>query len=647
MKKIFKTGLCLGLIASLCVPAFAVTSRLPDVTEEMTDAAYWIKKQENNQDVLMTVSEAKSLTRGIMDAKGTMVMDLKTAAETFDGTARNTAIQSSAAEDARYYFGWTYLGKETKATWDEYQSLIDNCYDRTARKDQPVRYGIAVKRTLVRVFPSYTPIWDDPADPDFDYQSLSGVRVNEPVLIYTTSADGKFYLARISCCSGWIPVEDVAICRDKAEWLSAWDLPEEDILMVYGPKVYTAVSNFQSETSARMLTMGTALELVKQEDITPLIGNRAPYHNYVVYLPVRNADGSYSKMAALIPQTAKVHIGYLPMTYENIAELAFSTLGDAYGWGGMMDVEDCSSMVRMIYACFGIDIARNGNWQWNMPVAKVDLSYLSAAEKCAILDRLPLGTALCFSGHEMMYLGKTDGKYYVISTVSKIMDPADSTKTQRVRGVVINTLDIRRANGHTWLEDLNKAMMPAYGLTEGKHYDFPKNEWYYDAMCFCLKNELMCSDENGSFVPNRTATRGEVVEALWNAAKKPAVDGTMAFSDVPEDAACAPAVRWAASEGIVRGVSETAFAPDAAVTREQLCTLLRRAAEAQEKEESTGEAVPLSRYADAAQISTYAVDAVQWALNEGLIKGTDAARLSPNSGCTRAQLATILMRYSA
>ena len=238
-----------------------------------------------------------------------MVMDLRAAGETFDGLARNEAVRSSATADAEYYFKWTYDTQGEIADWSYFQEMIDNCVDPRATAQMPVRYGVAVRRTTLRVFPSDNTLLDDPADPDFDYQALSAVCVNDPVLLYLTSADGRYYMARSRDCSGWLPVEDVAVCASREEWLSAWDLPWERLLVVYGNKVYTDASNTHPELSYRMLTQGTALELADGLGPDQLVANRSPYHNYVVYLPVRRADGSYAKERALIPETAKVSVG--------------------------------------------------------------------------------------------------------------------------------------------------------------------------------------------------------------------------------------------------------------------------------------------------------------------------------------------------
>lgn len=632
------------LMGSLCVTASAKVQYLPDVTEEMNDPGYWSGKQADSKKVLMNLEDIKTFNQDTMDAKGTSVMDLRNATETFNGITKNAAIEQSSTADAKYYYGWTYGGDGSKATWDYYQDMIDNCIDPTATEEQHIKYGIAVNRALLQVFPTENPIWDDPNDPDFNYQALSGIRVNEPIIIYTTSADGKYYLARISCCSGWVAVEDVAICKDKEEWLSAWDIPAEDVLMVYGNKVYTDTSNSHPEISRRMLTFGTALETTTVPTGT-LVGNRAAYHNHVVYLPIRNSDGSYSKELALIPQTAKVYDGYLPLTKENIAMVALGNLGDAYGWGGMMNVEDCSSFVRTVYACFGLDIARNGNRQWYMSIPKIDMTGMTVDEKCAILDQLPLGTALCFSGHEMMYLGKDNGKYYVISTVSKMMNPDDKTKTMRVRDVVINALDVYRANGNTWMQDLNKAMMPAYGLVNGNTYPFPTLKWYHNGVDYCLNNKLMDCEADGMFRVDDVTTRAEMVEAMWRTAGKPTVSMDLTFKDVPADAPYADAVRWAVSKGVSVGYGKDAFGPQDPLTREQLVTVLHKYAQVIGVDVSAKERTSISKYIDASQISRFAETSMRWACGSGMISGTSANTLTPKGSCTRAQFAVILEKF--
>ena len=637
--------LTLAMAVSLVQPALAAgITYMPDVTAEMSDAAYWANLSDDAQKIILTPEEIEAFNADTYAASGTMVMDLRTASETFDGKARNEMIKTSATADAKYYFGWTYGPNGKKAEWSYYEKMINNCIDRKAKTVMPVRYAVAVERTVLQVFPSENPIWDDPNDQDFNYQYLSAVQVNDPMLIYTTSRDGKYYLARSRDCSGWIPAEDVALCKDKEEWLSAWDLPSEQLLVVYGNKEYTDESFTSPETARRMLAQGTKLELVTDLEPDQLVNNRSAYHNYVVYLPVRLEDGSYEKRMALIPETAKVSVGYLPLTEENIAMVMLNNLGDAYGWGGMMDVEDCSGLIRTVYACFGLEIGRNGNWQWNMNMEKINMANMSVEEKRLILDEMPMGSALCFPGHEVMYLGKVDGKYYVVSTVSSIMSP-DTGKRLRTRDVMINTLDVKRANGQTWLQALNMAFMPCYAKLEGKTYDFPGLQWYHDGVAYCLKNGILTANGDGTFGVGESVSRSMLAQTLWVMAGKPEVEAEYTFTDVADDHAARAAIAWAANEGVMTGYTNAAFAPEDTVTRQQFVTALWRFEKLQEIPVDTEDG-NLEGYRDAGNVENYARDAFRWACGAGMITGNITGQLSPSQAVTREQVAMMLYRYT-
>ena len=640
--------LCVITAVTQVLPAGAAGIKyMPDVTAEMAQADYWGKLHDNANELILSREEIKAFNEDTYAASGTMVMDLRTVKDSFDGKARNEAIRKSATADAEYYFGWTYSPDGKKAEWSYYESMIDNCIDPKAKTTMPTRYGVAVERSTLRVFPSHEPIWDDPTDFDFDYQHLSAVQVNDPLVLYTTSADGKFYLARSRDCSGWIPAEDVAICKDKTEWESAWVIPEDRVLVVYGNKEYTDQSNMAPETARRMLCQGTRLELLTNLEPDQLVNNRSPYHNYVIYLPVRREDGSYEKKMALLPETAKGRVGCRPLTRAPVGMVALQNLGDTYGWGGMMEVEDCSGMVRTVYSCFGLEIGRNGTWQWKMNMEKIDMEHMSVEEKMLILDELPLGAALHISGHEMMYLGKENGKYYVISTVSSIMSP-DTGKLLRTRGVMINTLDVKRANGQNWLQALKMAFMPCYAKLEGKSYDFPRVQWYRDGIGHVLKNKLVADYGGGLFGPDDAASREVAINALWQLEGCPEAAEAQAFSDVSAQTHYVDAIGWAQENAIACGYGDGTFGPEDVLTREQMVTVLWHYAKHKGYDVSVGEDTNILSYADAFDISEYAVSAMQWACGSGILSGQRSAEgtvLNPNGEATRAQLSVVLMRF--
>ncbi len=639
--------LCLCLLLSPV--SAALETYMPDVTADMSAPKYWSELQADPSAVLMTPEEIAAQNAANIAAPGTQMFDLKNLPEMIDGVAQREALQRSGKADADYYLGWTYQTDGSSADQAFYDTMVANMADSGALAEQPLRYAVAVSRTTLHTFPSDEQILDDPADPEFDYQHLTGVRVNEPLVIYAESADGAFYLVRSVCCPGWVPVEDVAVCADKAEWLGAWDFAAEDTLVVWGTCT-TAQSNVAPEVSRRLLTQGTTLQRVELEDRNALVNNRAAYNNHVVWLPVRNDDGSYAKKLCLIAEHAEVSVGYLPMTQENIMKAAFAVLGDAYGWGGMMLADDCSGYVRSIYKCFGLELARNTNWQQQMPVLQLNLNGLTDEQKTAAIRRLPLGATLFFSGHEMMYLGCVNDKLYVVSAVSSIMNPDVDGKRQRARDVMINTLDIKRANGNTWLQSLIAADVPYYPADSGV---LVPRESEHGTVSFTP----MIAPKGTTVTAAPQPDRGYVFRSLTltdsAGAETTVTDRTFPmpagvcrvqaafapkeFDDVKPGAWYHDAVQWAVVNGVTEGTSETAFSPNANCTRAQAVTFLWRAAGSPAPKTADN---PFKDVPDGA----YYHDAVLWAVEQKITKGTAADAFSPDAECTRAQIVTFLYR---
>ena len=174
--------------------------------------------------------------------------------------------------------------------------------------------------------------------------------------------------------------------------------------------------------------------------------------------------------------------------------------------------------------------------------------------------------------------------------------------------------------------------------------DVRETDWFYDAVDFVFQNELMNGTSGTTFAPDGTMTRAMLVTILHRQAGEPVVNYAMPFDDVTEGTWYSEAVRWAASEGIVTGTSATTFAPDAPVTREQFAAILYRYAQQSGADVSIGEDTNILSYADALEISEYAIPAMQWACGAGVIEGS-GANLNPQDSATRAEAATMLMRF--
>ena len=173
--------------------------------------------------------------------------------------------------------------------------------------------------------------------------------------------------------------------------------------------------------------------------------------------------------------------------------------------------------------------------------------------------------------------------------------------------------------------------------------DVSETDWFHDAVRYVYDNGLMDGVGDGQFAPNATTTRAQLVTILYRLAGEPAVSGDMAFTDVESGLWYSNAVAWAAANGIVNGISETEFAPSGDLTREQLATILYRYAQDQGYDVSAS--ADLSGFPDADQIQSYATEALSWAVAEGLLQGFEDDTLQPGGTATRAQIATILMRF--
>lgn len=172
--------------------------------------------------------------------------------------------------------------------------------------------------------------------------------------------------------------------------------------------------------------------------------------------------------------------------------------------------------------------------------------------------------------------------------------------------------------------------------------DVPAGAYYYDAVLWAAEGGIVTGTDAVHFSPDASCTRAQLVTFLWRAAGSPAVNYAMNFTDVDGGAYYAEAVRWAASEKIVEGTTAETFAPDAAVTRAQMVTMLYRFAKAQGMDTTQG-GMAIREFDDFDAVPAYALEAMDWAVNAGVLKG-DNNRLLPQDNCTRAQIVTMLYR---
>ena len=261
------------------------------------------------------------------------------------------------------------------------------------------------------------------------------------------------------------------------------------------------------------------------------------------------------------------------------------------------------------------------------------------------------------SGHPLRTVEAAHGKV----TVSKNrMSPGEAVTLSVTpdKGYVLETLAVTDARGKTLsLTPLGKGrysfIMPDSEVTIKAAFlnaadvpvsfaDVSAGDYYYDAVLWAVRRGITTGTDDAHFSPNAYCARGQLVTFLWRAAGKPKAEQTALFSDVGTDAYYAEAVRWAAALGIVTGYNDGRFGAGDPITRQQMAVMLYRFARALGMETAQSGA-GAREFDDFEQVSAYAEEAITWAVNAAILRGTDN-RLMPQAPCTRAQMVTMLNR---
>ena len=244
-------------------------------------------------------------------------------------------------------------------------------------------------------------------------------------------------------------------------------------------------------------------------------------------------------------------------------------------------------------------------------------------------------------------------------TVSPKNASAGSTVTITVKpdsGYVLETISVTDKNGndlkltdkgngkYTFTMPASKVEIKVTFMEDNSvlnfFYDVPNDAYYYEAVKWAAENGITGGIGSSLFAPNQPCTRAQIVTFLWRAAGSPVVNYLMPFTDVDEDAYYAEAVRWAASTGIVTGLTETTFGTDSVCTRAQAAAMIYRCAQAQGKG-FTGAWMFHLPFTD---VPEWAYESVAWCYMNGVTTGVSETFFAPGNDCTRAQIVTFLWR---
>ena len=294
------------------------------------------------------------------------------------------------------------------------------------------RFGLCIRRDAIMNLPVLGE-WEERKK-----YTLAPLHVNEGVIIYSETADKKWYFVRNEKYYGWVHKDSVVLCHDRDKLIEC--VMHDDFLIVTGESM-----EVRYEDCILRYDLG---------DRISLIGENSDTFRVIVY----DSDdrGYVVKKEGCIPKTADVHRGFLRLTKKNLLDECFKCLGASYRWGGGDNGRDCSSFVMEIFSLFGILFPKYSGWQASVPFKGFDLT--SVSNKGEALDSLPTGSLLFTNGHVMIYLGNRDDNHYVLHNAGSFCQKGG--KVYHQYGVTVSSLEkMFMMKGEAFVDSLTKALM--------------------------------------------------------------------------------------------------------------------------------------------------------------------------------------------
>ena len=333
---------------------------------------------------------------------------------------------------------------------------------------QPTRFGMVLQRAALRTFPTSLRVFSSDKDTDIDRFQESALFPGTPVAIVHASRDGRWLFVLSPRYAAWIEARFVAEGAREAVFAHATKSPHR---VVTGAKVSTVFTREQPQLSELQLDMGTRLPLSGAAPDQPVNGQH-PYASWILELPLRGADGKLAFAPALLQRNADTAADYLPLTRANILRQAFKFLGERYGWGHSYNGRDCSGFVSEVYAAMGVQIPRNTSDQSVSPAfARTPLKDAGAEARRKAVEALDVGDLIYIPGHVMMFIGRIDGRPYVIHDTNggSLSDGAGGTFSLHLNGVSVTPLEPLRWDGKSsYIDQITNIVHPTLDTAEAR-----------------------------------------------------------------------------------------------------------------------------------------------------------------------------------
>jgi len=382
------------------------------VSKRMEDPLFWISKIKDPDRLLLTPSDIQKMNEDNLKRQDLLLCSVKDMKEGWN----REEILVFLRED------WESFGKSKQVRYGKqgtplddsfWNALIENIHQEALKEKNRLLFGLTVKRTDVRVFPTAELSLITPTHYEFDLFQHSAIAPGSLVGIYHFSRDKLWAYVQTSFIRGWIRTKDLAMAKGKNDVFGQSEIKEPLVITGNFVRIFADPLFQQPVFSAQM---GSTFHILYLPDRA-----KTSKPHYTIWIPFREADGRLTSRNGYIPAHEDVYYGFLPYTQKNLAQQAFKMLHQPYGWGEMSGGRDCSRFIMDLFNTFGILMPRNSNLQAKIGIPLGALEGKTVEEKKKILDRaIPLSTLLRMPGHIMLYLGKHEGKHYAIHSIWSI-----------------------------------------------------------------------------------------------------------------------------------------------------------------------------------------------------------------------------------
>ena len=441
LKKRFFSYLFIIIILSPFVPSqiapqsLLASPRLPNVTPEMEKPGFWIKKIRNPTNLLLTPEKIHDMNEENLkrqDLRLSRIRDLKEnwKREEILSLIKEDWEEFGRTEEVRYGKNGSPLGE---VFWNK---VRNNMNQESVQENNRMFLALIVKQTDIRVFPTDEPSMSTPNNDAFDRFQHSSISVGSPAGIYHFSQDKKWAYAQTPFIRGWIRTHDLAVTKEKAE---VADYEETKNRLVVTGNSITVFGDPSFRQPAFTTQMGDSFPLLSASG-----GSKKAHGFHVILMPSRNDGEPLSFRKGYLRAGEDVHQGFLPYTQENVARQAFKMLHHPYGWGDRLGGRDCSRFIMDLFRTFGILMPRNSKEQALVGLSLGSVEEKPVQQKRKILDQsIPLATTVRLPGHIMLYLGKDQGKHYVIHSIWGIQKSGKAgPELQKIGRVVVSDLNL-------------------------------------------------------------------------------------------------------------------------------------------------------------------------------------------------------------